>query len=270
MKNNKLLFFLTILFISFWSITIEAQENADPVFIVITTKYKNLTESEVELQKIEQEYYDKVTSKNELIVGSEILHHYYTANNSEILFISAYKTWEAIEKSNSITESLIKKGWPNEEEREAFLDKKDSFYTTYHSDEILKSQPWIGQKDFNTDSKEAILVYLRTSELSNTNQGKGQWDALKEYTEKVTMKNPYILGYYPSRHYWGSDSRDLNEGFLYKSLSDIEASNAKVKELIEAAWPDEKERKAFMDTMDKEFTGIHGDFIYRNEPTMRK
>ncbi|MFT4645266.1 MAG: hypothetical protein ACI8ZX_001679, partial [Planctomycetota bacterium] len=68
MKNNKLLFFLTILFISFWSITIEAQENADPVFIVITTKYKNLTESEVELQKIEQEYYDKVTSKNELIV----------------------------------------------------------------------------------------------------------------------------------------------------------------------------------------------------------
>jgi hypothetical protein len=152
----------------------------------------------------------------------------------------------------------------------AFFDKKDSFYTTYHSDEILKSQPWAGQKDLNTDSKEPVLLYIRTSQLSNTNQKEGQWNALKAYNEKITMKNPYVLGYYPSRHYWGNDSRDLMKAFLYKSLSDMEAANTKRQTLIESTWPGKKERKAFMDTMEKAFTGIHGDFVYRNEPTMRK
>jgi hypothetical protein len=60
------------------------------------------------------------------------------------------------------------------------------------------------------------------------------------------------------------------KAFLYKSLSDMEAANTKMQTLIESTWPDKKERKTFMDTMEKAFTGIHGDFVYRNEPTMRK
>lgn len=270
MKNSKLFTFGTTLLMLFWNLNMNAQEEANPVFIVMTTMHKIPLVNEVELQKTEQEYYDKVTSKNELIIGSEILHHLYTPNSTEILFINAYRTWIDIEKSNSITEALILKGWPNKEKRTAFFDKKDSFYTAYHSDEILKSQPWAGQKDLNTDSKEPVLVYIRTSQLSNTNQKEGQWNALKAYNEKITMKNPYVLGYYPSRHYWGNDSRDFMEAFLYKSLSDMEAASAKMQTLIESTWPDKKERKAFMDTMEKAFTGIHGDFVYRNEPTMRK
>lgn len=270
MKNNKLLFFGTILFVSLWSFTIKAQEAVDPIFTIVTTKHKNLNKSELELQKVEQEYYDKVTSKNDLIIGTEVLHHLYTTDNSEILFVTLYKTWGDIEEATAITQALIEKAWPNEKERKAFMDKKDSFYTSYHSDEILKSQPWVGQKNLNTDSQESIVVYLRTSQLANTNQGEGQWDALNEYNDKVTMKNPYVLGYYPNRHYWGSDSRDFHEAFLYNSLSDMEAANTEMTALIEAAWPNEKERKEFMDTMNKEFTGIHGDYIYRNEPTMRK
>tara|TARA_B110000503_G_scaffold83499_2_gene127443 strand:+ start:2073 stop:2885 length:813 start_codon:yes stop_codon:yes gene_type:complete len=270
MKKSKLLILGTILLTLFWNMTIKAQEKTSPVFIVITTIHKTQPVDEAELQKIEQEYYDKVTSKNELIIGSEILHHFYTTNSAEILFINVFKTWEDIEKANAITEALVLKGWPNKEERSAFFDKKDSFYTTYHSDEILKSQPWAGQKYLKTDSEKPVLVYMRVSQLSYANQGEGQWKAIKEYNEKVTLKNPYVLGYYPSRHYWGSDSRDYMEGFMYNSLSDMEAANAKMLALIEAAWPDEKERKAFMDTMGKAFTGIHGDYVYRNEPTMRK
>ena len=122
----------------------------------------------------------------------------------------------------------------------------------------------------DTDSEKPILVYLRTSQLTYESQGGRQWNALEEYNKKITMKNPYAIGYYPSRHYWDSDSRDFMEGFLYKSLSDMEAANTKMLALIETNWPNKKERKAFMDTMEKGFTGIHGDYVYRNEPTMNK
>ncbi|MNE61727.1 hypothetical protein D3C80_1569610 [compost metagenome] len=84
------------------------------------------------------------------------------------------------------------------------------------------------------------------------------------------MKNPYVKGYYPHRHTWGSDSRDFLEAYYFDSLSDLEKSNDKDDELIKAAWPKEDERKAFLDEMDKIFTGIHGDYIYRNEPTLAK
>lgn len=270
MKNTKLLFFVTVLFISIGSFTVEAQEGVDAVFTIVTTKHKNLNTNEVELLKAEQEYYDKVTSKNELIIGSEVLHHMYTADNSEILFVYVYKTWEAIEDATAITQALIEKAWPNEQERKAFMDNRDSFYTSYHTDEILKSQPLVGQKPLKTNSNEPMIVYLRISQLANTKQAVGNWDNQNEYIDKVTMKNKYVLGYYPNRHYWGSDSRDFYEGFIYSSLADMESANAEMEALIEAAWPDENDRKEFMDTMNKEFTGMHGDYIYRNEPSMRK
>lgn len=41
-------------------------------------------------------------------------------------------------------------------------------------------------------------------------------------------------------------------------------------ELINTAWPKEKDRKAFMTQMNMAFTGIHGDYIYYNEPTLSK
>lgn len=247
-------------------VNVRAQEDQKPVYITVTTMYRNLDNDQTGWRKTEQEYYDKVTSKNDLIIGSEILTHYYTANSSEILHVLVYKTWEDIEKAGDITDELIKKGWPDENARKAFFDKQRSYYKTKHSDEIYTSQPMAGRKELKTDSKEPMIVYVRKSQLSMTGQGKG----LKEFNEKVTMKNPYVKGYYPHRHAWGSDSRDFMEAFLFDSMSDFDKSNDKDDELIKAAWPKEADRKAFFDEMNKAFTGLHGDYIYHNEPTMSK
>lgn len=46
--------------------------------------------------------------------------------------------------------------------------------------------------------------------------------------------------------------------------------NDKHTELINTAWPKEKDRKAFMTQMNMAFTGIHRDYIYYNEPTLSK
>lgn len=266
MKKNKFLVLGMLICAFLLSVNINAQEQPQPVYITITTMYRNLDADRTDWRKTEQEYYDKVTSKNQLIIGAEILNHYFTANSSEVLFVTVYKNWEDIEKSGDITDELIKKAWPDEKARKAFFDKQRSYYTTRHSDEIYTSQPAAGEKQLKTDSKEPMIVYIRRSQLSMNGQGKG----LKEFNEKVTMKNPYVKAYYPYRHAWGSDSRDFMEAFLFDSMSDFDKSNDKDDELVKAAWPKEVDRKAFFDEMNKAFTGLHGDYIYHNEPTMSK
>jgi hypothetical protein len=266
MKKNNLLVLGMLILTSILSINVYAQEAPKPVYITVTTMHRNLDSDGKDWRKTEQEFYDKVTSKNELIIGSEILNHYFTANSTEILFVSVYKTWEDIEKSEDISNELIKKAWPDEKARKAFFDKQRSYYSTMHSDEIYTSVPAVGEKQLKTDSKEPLIVYIRKSQLSMNGQGKG----MKEFNEKVTFKNPYIKAYYPHRHSWGSDSREFLEAFLFDSFGDIEKAFDKDDELIKAAWPKEADRKAFFDEMNKAFTGLHGDYIYHNEPTMSK
>lgn len=266
MKKSIFLSLGMLIFTFLLSSNLHAQEDPKPVYIIITTMYRNLDADRTDWQKTEQEYYDKVISKNDLIIGSEVLTHYYTANSAEVLHVSVYKTWEDIEKSNAVSDELIKKAWPDEKARKAFFDKQRSYYITKHSDEIYTSQPMVGEKPLKTDSKEPMIVYIRKSQLSMNGQGKG----LKEFNEKVTMKNPYIKGYYPHRHAWGADSRDFMEAFLFDSMADLDKSSDKDDELIKAAWPKEADRKAFFDEMRKAFTGLHGDYIYRNEPTMSR
>lgn len=265
MKTNKTLGLGMFLFTFLLGVNVYAQEEFKPVFITVTTLHRNLENDGKDWRKTEQEYFDQVTSKNTLIMGSEIMTHYYTANSTEILYVSVYKTWEDIEKSGAVSDELIKKSWPDETKRKAFFDKRKSYYNAMHSDEIYTSLP-IGSKELKTDSKEPMIVYVRKSQLSMTGKGKG----MKEFNEKVTLKNPYIKAYYPYRHYWGADSRDFVEAFFFDSMSDMEKSSDKDDELIKAAWPKESDNKAFFDELKKSFTGLHGDYIYHNEPSMSK
>jgi hypothetical protein len=248
------------------SMNIHAQDPPKPVYITITTLHRNLNTDGKDWKATEQEYFDKVTSKNELIIGHEILTHYYTENNSEVLMVNVFKTWEDIEKSGAISEELAKKAWPDEKTRTAFFDKQNSYYVPMHSDEIYSSITSVGEKEFKATTKEPMVVYIRRSQMAMTGKGKG----MKEYNEKVTLKDPYIKAYYPYRHAWGSDSRDFMEAFFFDSLSDLEKSNQKQDELAKAAWPKEADSKAFFDELKLAFTGIHGDYIYHNLPGVSK
>jgi hypothetical protein len=261
-KDNLALRLLILTFLL--SIGMFAQEDPKPVFITVTTLHRNLDTDMKNWKETEQEYFDKVTSKNDLIIGSEILNHYFTENSTEVLLISVFRTWEDIKKANDVSDELIKKGWPDEKIRKDFFDKYNTYYSKMHSDEIYSS---IGDsKEFKPTSKEPMVVYIRKSQMTLNGQGKG----MKEFNEKITMNNPYIKGYYPNRHSWGADSRDFLEAYYYDSLSDLEKSSDKQNELIKTAWPKEEDRKVFFEGLNKAFTGIHGDFIYHNEPTLSK
>ena len=269
MKKRILTMVVLALVATVSTLTLKAQETVKNYYIVISTMHANVSIDNATAKSIAQEYFDKVTSKNSLIIGAQVMNHYFTENSTEILLLSAYNSWEDIDKADAVTAELIEKAWPDKNERKIFLDKYKSIYTGYHSDEIYQSANKLGTKVPNGSSNQPLVIYIRKSPMSFA-ESQGQWKAVVEYNEKVIFKNPFVLAYYPQRHFMGADSREFVEYFVYKSLTDIDKATAKEEELIKEAWPNEAKRKEFMDTMNKAFVGKHGDFIYHNEPTMSK
>src|SRR5512133_4136914 len=93
-----------------------------PQYLTVTKLHRNLENKDITMddwKALEKEYFDKVTAKNELIVGGTVLVHYFTADNTEIMFVNAYKSWEDIEKASLRNDELAKAAWPDEKAREA-------------------------------------------------------------------------------------------------------------------------------------------------------
>ena len=264
-KFNILLMGLIVCSFMFTTTTTSAQdaEEFKPLYISVTTLHWS-SDADTDFsdwEKTEQEYFDKVTSKNDLIVSSGFYTHYFTADNSEVLAVSVYNSWEDMEKANDVTDKLIEAGWPDEDARKAFFDKQGSYYAARHSDEIYTSFP--STKEVKTDSTEPLLFYVRKNTAGEGGKG------YKEFFENVTMKNKYIKGFFTHGHRWGADARDRMEVGVYDSLGDIEKAFDENQRLIEAHWPDEEKRKAFFKEYSKMFAG-HGDYIYTGVPSLNK
>lgn len=265
MKTTKNLFFWVLsitLLVSVYSFSQEPEQK--PVFITATTMHFNLNANSEDWLKTEKEFFDKVTSQNELVVASHVVTHLYTEDNSEVKFVFVYNNWADIEKANEINAKLIEKNFPDEVKRKAFFDKQASYYTKEHADEIYQSLPFA--KSPVAKSAKAQIFYVRNSQMALNGEGKGY----NEYAKNVVHKNPLVKAYYPHRHLWGSDSRDFIEVFVFDSLAELEKSADKNQELVKIAWPNETKRKEFFTEMNKLFTGKHGDFIYQNVPELSK
>ncbi|SNR63022.1 hypothetical protein [Lutibacter flavus] len=256
-----LLGFLLITF-TFTSVAQEKEEYK-PVYITITTGHWNSDPDTdyTDWLKTEQEYFNKVTKKNDLIIGSGYYTHYFTPDNSEILFVSVYQNWEDLENASGITDRLIEEGWPDKDKREAFFKKQSSYYSAMHSDEIYQTTKF--RKPLKTESKKPLIYYVKRNKLGEGGKG------FNEYFENITMKNSFLRGYYTHRHRWGANSRDMIEVFVFDKLSDIEGSFDETQKLVEAYWPDKDKRKAFFKSYSKIFSG-HGDYIYQNVPELAK
>lgn len=267
MKPFKYVFivmmFMSLLFTESIIAQEEEKEEFNPVYITVTTAHRS-ADPDIDFsdwKKVEQEYFDKVTMKNDMIIGSGVYFHYFTPDDSELKLVSVYKSWNDIEESNDITDKLIEEGWPDEEERKAYFKKKNSFYSQMHSDEIYVSLPF--QIDMKTESKEPMIFYVKVNQLGDGGDG------FKEYFENITQKNSYIKGYYTHRHRWGANSQDAIEAFAVESFGDIEKMFDESTRLIEEYWPDEEKRKVFFKEYGKIFSG-HGDYIYSNVPELAK
>jgi hypothetical protein len=271
MRTKK--FYLAGMILLSFMLTTVVVSQVRPEVLVVTKAHWNMhmeDDADVNWLDIEKEYFEKVTSKNELIVTSEVLNHYFTDDNSEILFANTYRSWEDVEKAAARSDELAKEAWPDEAERKAFFKKQSAFYSNKHSDEIYSTLP--GAKMLAEKSPEPMVYYVRISHLSFPEGGKTEEiRALREeYINAVVLPNPYVKGYYPSRHRWGADARDFVEAFVVESLADLPKAFDANSELIKDHWPEEEARKDFFTKMNKYFTGWHGDYIYQNVPELSK
>lgn len=250
-----------------------AEEAVRPTILIVTTLHWNSDKTDGSSEKwlaIEKEYHEKVTMKNELIMGTNFLTHYFTADNSESKAVSTYATWADVEKANERTGELIKAAWPDEAERDTFLKERNSYYSNMHSDEIYSI---LGAGKFmEAKETEPMIYYVRVSHTATPDDAKdGEMQELHtEFLENVTYKNDHVKAYYLNRHMWGADSRQMTEVFVVSSLSEIEASFDRNTELINAHWPDEDARKAFFEKYSRFWTGWHGDFVFQSVPELIK
>ena len=118
------------------------EEVQQPPVIVVTTAHANFDYKEGSMKDwkaIEKEYFDKVTSKNEYLMNTNVLLHMFTEDNSEVKFVRVCKNWGDIEKASERDVELAKEAWPDKEERSAFFKKQGKYYTNMHSDEIYQA-----------------------------------------------------------------------------------------------------------------------------------
>jgi hypothetical protein len=196
--------------------------------------------------------------------------HYFTADNSEIKFVTGYSSWENIEKAQERSNELAKQAWPDEKARNEFFKKQSAYYSDMHSDEIYSTLD--GAKMLTEKPTKTMVYYVRVSHRAFPQDGTIEevMALRKEYKENVIDKNKYIQGYYPSSHAWGSDGRDFVEAFVVESLGDLQLSMEENQKLVKDHWPDEAKADAFFEKLEKYETGWHGDFIYRHVPELTK
>lgn len=223
-----------------------------------------------EWKAVEKEYLDKVVKKNEFIIGQEILMHHYTADNTELLLVTTYENWGAIEKAGDRNDELVKAAWSDEKGRKAFFEKRTKYYARHHSDEIYATMP--GGKLPKGNFDKDMVYYVRVGHFAYPKDGtEKEFNELsKQYFDAVINKNDLIKAYYPNRHAWGADNTEFTEVYVVESLADLENALNKSRDLFRAAWTDDAKRKAFGDKMDKYDTGVHGDYIYKSVHELTK
>lgn len=250
-----------------------AQPADQPSFITVTTVHWNLAYKDFSMDKwkaVEKEYFDKVTSKNEYILSSLFLMHYFTPDNTELKIVNVFSSWENIEKAEERSNELAKEAWPDKDQRTAFFKSQSAYFTDFHSDEIYSALPYV--KPLTAKPTEPLIYFVMVSQMAFPEGGtqKEAGELMTEYVDKVISKNPAILAYYPSRHAWGANSQDFVQAFVVKSFEDVVKALDADAQLEKSAWPDETARKDYFAKRNKYFTGQHGDNIYTSVPELTK
>lgn len=267
-KNGFLLVITTMLLII--STITFAQETKIAKYYTVTTMNFDLDNSDPTWEATEKEYIEKVTRKNDYVMGAGFYTHLYTPNSTDIKYVQVYSSWEDIDKAALRNSELEKAAWPDDKAREAFMKKQRSFYTAKHADEIYTILP--GGKNPATAPAEDWILYVQTSHYAYPeNAPEGEMAKLRaEYIENVINKNELILGYYPHRHFWGQDSTQFIEAYFLESMEDLANMRKRNGELLEAHFKDTDARRAFNEKYTKYFTGVHGDEVYTAIAGLRK
>lgn len=261
--NLKFIAIASIMLLLNFSVFAQNEANM-PKYISVTTMHWNMDKEDFDMdawKAVEKEYLQKVVSKNEHILSASYYTHLFTPDNSEVLHVQTYPSWEAIEKAADRTDELIKEAWPNEKARDDYFKNREDYFSVNHSDEIYA--PLGGAKLVPKDNTKDLVLYVRKTYFTFPEDGtEKEFDEMRgEHFGKVVSKNEYIKGYYPSVHAWGSNKTEFIEAFFVDSMCDLDKMFDKNGELIDQAWPGDSGKQRGK-KWGKYFTGVHGDAAY--------
>ncbi len=262
---NRLLMVVTVALLLVNSTVFAQEEQKAPEYYTVTTMHWNMDYEDFDLdtwKAVEKEFLDKVTMKNEHLMGSSIYLHHTTPDNTELLYVQVYESWDAIDKAADRNDELAKEAWPDDDARKAYFKKRSAYYSNLHSDEIYATMS--GAKPMAEQPTEDIILYVRKNHFAFPEDGTmEEFKTLRsEYLENVIHKNELIKGYYPGAHAYGADRTEYIEAYFFDSLTDFDKMFDRNAELIKEAWPDDEVRKERGKKAGKYFTGVHGDYIY--------
>jgi len=273
MRKISRLLALVILVLLLGSSLLTAQEKPNQRYLTVTTLHWNMDLEDFSMDEwkaVEKKFLDKVTSKNEYVLATNFGLHYITADNTELVYVQLFNSWEDIDKSGKRSAELSKLAWPDETKRKAYFKKRDAYYVMYHSDEIYTTIS--GAKPNLEASDEPVLFYVRNSHLAFPDDGsEKEFNELRDpYVNDVIHKNQYIKGYYPYVHAWGADKRDFVEVFVVESLDALDKAFDESEKLNKARFANEIKQKETGKKISKYFTGFHADYIYKSVPSLSK
>ena len=271
MKRFPLLIAVLLILAAFLPVNTQAQDDTPvPTIVAVTTLHWNMEKedgSNEEWQAMAEELHQKTVVPNEYILQANFLIHLFTEDNTEAKSIRTYASLSDMEKANERTAELVEEAWPDKEERKAFFEKFNSYYSDMHSDEIYRVIP--GAKPLMEMSEEPMVHYVQI--MQRAAPVDEEFAKMHEqYAKAVHHKNPHVKAYYTMTHFWGGDARDLLDVFVLESMNDVTAALDAISGLQEEAWPDEEERKAMGKKWSEYFTGVHGDYFYSTVPGLMK
>lgn len=122
-----------------------------------------------------------------------------------------------------------------------------------------------------SQEKQQSVYTITTWKIMTPDDGsrKEFMDMMKEWHQKVTLKNSKIISERSMTHLSGNDMRDFIVITEYASWNDIEAASKEQNKLVELGWPDKEERQAFMKRF-FQFAETHSDEICQELPALRK
>jgi len=264
---NRFLKVTTAMVLLFSTISLLAQEeNKVPKYITVMTTHWNMDYENFDLdtwKSVEKEYLEKVTMKNEYILGSSFYLHRYTDDSSELLYVQMFASWDAIDKYEKRNGELMSDAsWSDDGSNIPFLKRKRSYYNDLqHADEIYEVGS--GAKPFIESPTHDMICYVRKSHYAPVeNWIQNEYKDLRNENIEIIKMNEYIKGYFTYIHSWGADRSEYIEVFFLDSMGDIEKMFDRNTALLKEEYPNDKALKERNKKLGKYFTGVHGDFIY--------
>lgn len=130
-----------------WTSQAIAQDETedDPSVFLVATFFVDVPEggSMNELLDMLAEQND-ATSDNPHILSQVTLRHWFSADSREIITITEYESLDGMEAAFEANQELIEARWPDEDERDAWQEKLNS-YIQYHSDGIYNDIPGLSR-----------------------------------------------------------------------------------------------------------------------------